>query len=126
MYFIRNKKCLFLCHAVTLLVLCNNIWIAVCLGLIVQLIFFNHMEMWPLLIKGFKMHTYRDTQHPFIMVITKDQWFWAISSGAVIKCVGFFFVLGLSRRGFAQQTRVFSDKVSVATYFEKNALCKKN
>ena len=81
--------------------------------------FFTHLETSPLPVKGCKcwpmlgtfdhravrVLTYRDTGHPFIMVISEDTWHSHLApiggSGAVTSC---FFDLCLSRLGFEHPT----------------------
>ena len=66
-----------------------------------QLTSARHFHVWPLSSKGsLECHTYCDTGHPFIMVISEDPWHlhqWrAVTT--------FFYDLGLSRLGFEPST----------------------
>ena len=55
-------------------------------------------HLWPLSSEGsLACHTYYDTGHPFIMVISEDPWHSHLGSGAVKTC---YYDFGLTRLGF--------------------------
>ena len=80
--------------------------------------FWPMLEWWPLSSEGSNAcHTFSDTGHPFIIVISDEPWHTHLCCVQQWSCHYLFYVLDLSRLGFEQPTFRLRDERSNPLHF---------